>query len=79
MAWFRTERVIHEVEKGSNLDLLVRGFHGIGNRLVDAVLALATALSTREDNSAEVRELTERIRTQVSALDSASKQQPKGD
>lgn len=74
MAWFKTERVIHDVERGSNLDLLIRGFHGIGNRLVDAILALAVALSTSEDNSAEIRELTARIKTQVSALDTAAKQ-----
>jgi len=79
MGWLRTERVVHDVEKGSNLDLLVRGFHGIGNRLVDAVLALAVALSTKEDNSKEIKEFAERIKTQVSALDAAAKQQPKGE
>lgn len=69
MAWLRTGRVIHDIEKGSNLDLLVRGFHGIGNRLVDSLngigaglQAIALAVSTPEDNSTEVREAVEKIR-----------------
>ena len=66
MAWLRTERVAHEVEKGSNLDLLLRGFHGIGNRLVDAIddglHAVALALSTREDNSAQILELASEVK-----------------
>jgi hypothetical protein len=79
MKWLSTERVVHDIEKGSNLDLLIRGFHGIGNRLVDAVLALAVALSTKEDNSKEIKEFAERIKTQVSALEAAAKQQSKGE
>ena len=56
-----TYRTIHEVERGSNLDLLLRGMNGIGNRLVDALLAIATALSTTNDNSAEIKAITDRI------------------
>jgi hypothetical protein len=84
MAWLRTERVIHDVEKGSNLDLLVRGFHGIGNRLVDALngigaglQAIALALSTPQDNSREVQaqidKATEQLKTSTDALDAAVK------
>jgi hypothetical protein len=79
MAWLRTERVIHDVEKGSNLDLLVRGFHGIANRLVDAVdgglQAIALALSTPNDNSTEVQQkinqYSERIGKQGQDLQNA--------
>jgi hypothetical protein len=84
MAWLRTERVIHDVEKGSNLDLLVRGFHGISNRLVDALngigaglQAIALALSTPQDNSREVQaqidKATEQLKTSTDALDAAVK------
>lgn len=78
MAWLRTERVFHEVEKGGNLDLLVRGFHGIANRGVDALAgigaglqAVALALSTPQDNSAEVQKVIDRIRTVREELKSA--------
>lgn len=59
----------HEVALKSNLDLLIRGFHGIANRAVDAVnsvgaglQAIALALSTPEDNSDEVKAEIERLR-----------------
>ena len=76
-----TKRVVHEVEKGSNLDLLIRGFHGIGNRLVDAVgtglQAIALALSTPQDNSAEVQKQIDKFTTQLKSstdeLDAAVK------
>ena len=82
MAWLRTERVVHDVEKGSNLDLLIRGFHGIGNRLVDALNAIALAISTPQDNSTEVQaqidKATEQLKSSTSALDAAVKaNQPK--
>jgi hypothetical protein len=75
MAWLRTERVVHDVDKGSNLDLLVRGFHGIGNRLVDAIggglQAIALALSTPQDNSQQVQEVIDRIHNVRNNLQSA--------
>lgn len=78
MAWLRTERVVHDVDKGSNLDLLVRGFHGIGNRAVDALVgvgaglqAIALALSTPQDNSQQVQQLIDRIRSVREGLQSA--------
>lgn len=81
MAWLRTGRVIHDIEKGSNLDLLIRGFHGIGNRLVDSVngigaglQAIALAVSTPKDNSQEVKALTDRIRKQADILEQSAKQ-----
>ena len=78
MAWLRTERLIHDVEKGSNLDLLVRGFHGIGNRAIDSLnsvgaglQAIALALSTPQDNSAEVQKVIDRIHAVKETLQSA--------
>jgi hypothetical protein len=72
MAWLRTKRTVHDVERGSNLDLLIRGFHGIGNRFVDAVggglQAIALALSTPNDNSAEVREQVKRLQAARESL-----------
>ncbi len=56
-----TKKTVHEVERGSNLDLLLRGANGIGNRLVDALLAIATALSTSQDNSAEIKAITDKV------------------
>lgn len=67
----KIQRTVHEVDKDSNLDLLLRGFHGIGNRLVDAILALAVALSTGEDNSSEIRELTTKIRASRESIQEA--------
>ena len=77
-----TRRYTHDVAKGSNLDLLIRGFHGIGNRLVDALQAIALALSTPQDNSAEVQaqidKATEQLKSSTNALDAAVKaNQPK--
>lgn len=57
--------MIHEVPRGSNLDLLIRGFHGIGNRLVDALHAIALALSTPTDNSAEVQAQIDKLSASV--------------
>lgn len=69
--------MIHEVPRGSNLDLLIRGFHGIGNRLVDALHAIALALSTPTDNSAEVQKqidkYTQELKSSTDALDAAVK------
>ena len=80
----RDQTVTHDIARGSNLDLLVRGFHGIGNRLVDAIggglQAIALALSTPNDNSEEVKQYAERIKKQVEILEAAAKsQQSKGE
>lgn len=85
MNLFKTQTIEHEVRKGSNLDLLVRGFHGIGNRLVDSLngigtglQAIALALSTPQDNSAEVKELTSQLKQSADVLQSAIDQATKG-
>lgn len=62
----------HEVARGSNLDLILRGFNGAINKLADAVggglQAIALALSTPQDNSEEVKVEIERIRALREAL-----------
>ena len=86
MALLRTRRMVHDVELKSNLDLLIRGFHGIGNRLVDALFsvgaglqAIALAVSTPEDNSTEVQkkidQYSERIAGQKEDLQEAINRQ----
>ena len=85
MAWLRTERVIHDVEKGSNLDLILRAANGVGNRLVDALngigaglQAIALALSTPQDNSQQVQqqidEFTRDMRESRKVVETAIKQ-----
>lgn len=77
-----SSRTVHDVERGSNLDLLLRGANGIGNRLVDALFsiggglqAIALALSTTDDNSAEVQKqidlVADRIKQQADAIQAA--------
>lgn len=77
---------VHDVARGSNLDLLIRGLLGVGNRFVDALSnglqAVALALSTPDDNSAEVQKqidsFTQQLKTGTDELDAAVKaNQPK--
>ena len=72
-----TRRHTHDVARGSNLDLLLRGFHGVANRAVDALMAIAVALSTPHDNSSEVQaqidKATEQLKSSTNALDAAVK------
>lgn len=79
----RTQRVIHEVPKGGNLDLLIRGFHGIANRFVDelgdGLHAIALALSTKEDNSAQILEFASQIKAMREKLKTAVDNQTKGE
>lgn len=62
----------HEIARGSNLDLILRGFNGAVNKFADAVggglQAIALALSTPQDNSEEVKVEIERIRALREAL-----------
>jgi hypothetical protein len=80
-----SRRTVHEIERGSNLDLLLRGVHGIGNRLVDALngigaglQAIALALSTPQDNSQQVQqqidEFTRDMRESRKVVETAIKQ-----
>lgn len=63
--------MVHDVKRHSNLDVLLRGFHGIGNRFVDALLAIALALSTKEDNSAKIEAMIQKLDTAGESLKDA--------
>lgn len=76
--------MVHEVSKGSNLDLVLRGFIGAVNRFSDAIenglVAIAVALSTPQDNSEEVLEQVEKLRAAKKSLKSSvDANQPKGE
>jgi hypothetical protein len=68
-------KTVHEVARGSNLDLILRGTNGAINKLADAIggglQAIALALSTPHDNSVEVKRLTAQLKEQNDALQSA--------
>jgi hypothetical protein len=68
-------RTYHEVAHGSNLDLILRGFNGAINRFADVLgaglQAIALALSTPQDNSAEVKELAAKLKQSSDELQSA--------
>lgn len=72
-------RVFHDIKQGSNLDLILRGTNGAVNKLADAIgkglAAVALALSTPEDNSAEVKALTDSLRVEADAFDAVNKSQ----
>lgn len=58
--------ITHDVARQGNLDLILRGTNGAINKLADAIggglHAIALALSTKEDNSAEIRALAEKVK-----------------
>lgn len=60
------------VPRGSNLDLILRGFNGATNKLADAIggglHAVALALATPHDNSKEVQEQIDKYTQQVRSL-----------
>lgn len=55
----RDDKTMHDVLRGSNLDLILRGTIGALNRFTDVLggglQAIALALSNPKDNSAEVQ------------------------
>lgn len=82
MAWLNSTKVVHEVEKAGNLYFLLNGFNGALNKLASEIggglRAIALALSTPEDNSAEVKELTAKLKQSTDVLQSAIDQATKG-
>lgn len=78
-----TSTVFHEVARNSNLDLILRGFNGAFNRFTDTLghgfEILALALSTKEDNSGEIRDLATRIKAVREKLQTSVDNQTKGD
>lgn len=64
-------RIFHEVERGGNLDLILRGANGAVNKLADAtgggLKAIALALSTPQDNSAQVQAAIDKMVAELNA------------
>jgi len=83
----KSDRVVHEVEKGSNLDLILRGTNSAINKLASAIFngldLVALALSTPQDNSAQVQaELDKQVallNAGTANLGDAINEQQKGD
>lgn len=79
-----TEKVIHDIESDGNLYFLLNGLNGALNKFAERIggglqvvgtglQAIALALSTPNDNSAEVKALTDKLKQTTDALDSATK------
>jgi hypothetical protein len=78
----KTDRVIHDVERNSNLDLILRGTNGAVNKLASAIFngleLVAVALSTPTDNSEEIKKQILRIRESREQLeDTVQANEPK--
>ena len=66
-------RTVHDVERGSNLDLILRGTNGAVNKLADAIRAIAIAIaasSTPADDPA-IRAATASLKESIDALKEA--------
>jgi hypothetical protein len=73
----RLTRTGHEVEHGSNLDMLLRAFIRAVNSVGGGLQAIALALSTPQDNSAQVRAMIDKLNTAGDKLqDAINKNQP---
>jgi len=80
-------RTVHDVERNSNLDLILRGTNGAVNKLADAIgrglTAVALALSTPQDNPAQVQAEIDKLVAQLNAgtaeVKDAINQQQKGE
>lgn len=75
--------ITHEVSAKGNLDLILRGMNWAVNRLADAIggglHAIALALSTKEDNSAEIRELAAKVKSVREKLQTSVDNQQEGE
>lgn len=64
-------RHFHEIEKGSNFDLIIRGTNGAVNKLAEAIggglKAIALALSTPQDNSTQVQAAIDKMTAELNA------------
>lgn len=77
-----TRKYVHEVERNGNLFFLCNGFNGALNKLAEqlggGLQAIALALSTPKDNSAEIKALTDKLKQSEDVLQSAIDQAKKG-
>lgn len=75
--------ITHEVSAKGNLDLILRGTNGAVNKLADVIgeglHAIALALATKEDNSAEIRELAAKVKSERMKLQTSLNNQQEGD
>lgn len=75
--------ITHDVARQGNLDLILRGTNGAINKLADAIggglHAIALALSTKEDNSAEIRALAEKVKAVREKLQTSIDNQKEND
>lgn len=69
----------HEVDRRGNIFFLVNSMIGAYNRRTDVIgkgmSTIALALSTPNDNSAEVKALTDSLRVEADAFDAVNKSQ----
>lgn len=76
-------KTIHEVEKNGNLYFLLSAGIGAINRLSDSLghglMAIALAMSTTEDNSAEIKALTDKLKQSTDQLETAVDEANKGE
>lgn len=78
-----TRKYIHEVEEKSKLYFLLNSFNGALNKFAeeigDGLHAIALALSTKEDNSTQILELANEVKSARVKLQTSLDNQTKGD
>jgi len=81
--WWFTMKTEQEVDSRGSLYYLINAFIGAYNRRTDmeskALQAIALALSTPQDNSAEVKAQIAKLEASRQQLDAALNNQPKGE
>ena len=64
-------KIVYDVERGSNLDLILRGTNGAINKFAQEIgnglKAIAVALSTPGDNSTMVQAVIDRLAAEINA------------
>ncbi len=66
-----TMRTVHEVESRGSLFSLLTNFNDALNRIGDGLHAIALAVSTKEDNSAQILELASKVKAVREKLQSS--------
>lgn len=72
-------RLVLEVPLNGNLDRILKSFIGAVDSIGEGLQAIALALSTKEDNSAQVLEFASKIKTVREKLKSSVDNQTKGE
>jgi hypothetical protein len=74
MDWLRRiMRTVHDVDRGSNLDLILRGTNGAVNKLADSIRAIAVAIaaSSAPADDAAITAATKSLKESTDALKEA--------